>query len=102
MPQLTLQTSRDSGGDDQQPRRGWQINYPRKISGAPGLFPPAYSREFNLIERAWKVAKHCAFRGRYHPTYRGFQAAIPEVVDALPTNCSQQRASLMTHSRSRI
>ena len=64
--------------------------------GAPGLFLPAYSRELYLIERLWKVAKRCAFCGRYHPTYRGFQAAIPQVVGALPTECSQQRVSLMT------
>jgi hypothetical protein len=64
--------------------------------GAPGLFLPAYSRELYLIERPWKVAKRCASCGRYQPTYRGFQAAIPEVLDALPTKCSQQPASLMT------
>ena len=64
--------------------------------GAPGLFLPAYSRELYLIEGPRKLAKHCAFCGRYHPTYLGFQAAIPEVVDALPTKCSQQRVSLMT------
>jgi len=52
------------------------------------LFLPTYSREPYLVERPWKVAQRCASCGRYHSTYRGFQAAIPEVVDALPTKCS--------------
>ena len=64
--------------------------------GIAMLSLPAYSRELFLIERPWKVAKHCAFCGRYHPAYRGFQAAIPKVVDTLPTKCSQQPVSLMT------
>ena len=64
--------------------------------GIAMLSLPAYSRELFLIERPWKVAKHCAFCGRYHPAYRGFQAAIPEVLDAMPTKCSQQTASLVT------
>ena len=34
--------------------------------------------------------------GRYHPTCRHFQAAIPEVLDALPTTYSQQPVSWMT------
>ena len=60
------------------------------------LLLPEYSREVYLIERSWKVAKHCAFCGPYQPTYRGFQAAIPEVLDALPTGCSPQPVSSMT------
>jgi hypothetical protein len=64
--------------------------------GAPGLFLPAYSRELYLMERPSKVAQRCALCSRYHPTYRGFQAAIPKVVDALPTKCSQQQVSFMT------
>ena len=59
-------------------------------------FLPVYSRELYLIERLCKVAKRCAFLRSYHPTYRGFQAAIPEVVDTLPTKCSQQSVSLLT------
>ena len=34
--------------------------------------------------------------GRYHPTFRDFQAAIQEVLDGLSTKYSQQLASLMT------
>ena len=34
--------------------------------------------------------------GRYHPTYRDFQAGIPEFLDALPTTYSQQPVSWMT------
>ena len=33
---------------------------------------------------------------RYHPTFRDFQAAIPEVLNALPTKYSQQPVSGMT------
>ena len=34
--------------------------------------------------------------GRYHPTYRDFQAAVPEVLDGLPRKYSQQPVSWMT------
>ena len=64
--------------------------------GSAMLFLPAYSREPYLIERTWKVAQRCAFCGRYHPTYRGFRAAVPEVRDARPTKCSQRPVSFMT------
>ena len=64
--------------------------------GISPLFLPAYSRKLYLIERPWEVAKRCAFCGRYHPTFRGFQAVIPEVLDALPTKYSQQPISMMT------
>src|SRR5271166_870305 len=41
---------------------------------------------------------HQASRPRrpYHPTFRNFQDAIPEGLDALPTRYSQQPVSLMT------
>jgi len=70
------------------------------LAAQPGiaLLLPSYSPELNLIERPWKVVKRCALFGRYHPTCRDFQAAIPEVLNALPTKCSQQPASLMTLS----
>jgi hypothetical protein len=64
--------------------------------GIAMLFRPAYSRELDPIERPWKVANSCAFCGRYHPTFRNFQAAIPEVLDALPSTYSQQPVSWMT------
>ena len=34
--------------------------------------------------------------GRYYPTYRDFQAAIPEVLDGLPRKYSQQPVAWMT------
>ena len=64
--------------------------------GAPGLSLPSYSDELNLIERPRNATKRCALYDRYDPTCRDFQAAIPEVLDAMPTRCSQQPASLMT------
>ena len=60
------------------------------------LFLPSYSPNLNLIERLWKFTKRCALYGRYHPTFRDFQAAIQEVLDGLSTKYSQQLASLMT------
>ncbi len=60
------------------------------------LFLPSYSPNLNLIERLWKFTKRRALYGRYHPTFRDFQAAIQEVLDGLSTKYSQQLASLMT------
>ena len=60
------------------------------------LFLPPYSAELDLIERPWKVTKRRVLYGRYHPTCRDFQAAIPEVLDALPTTYFQQPVSLIT------
>jgi len=57
---------------------------------------PSYSPNLNLIERLWKFTKRRALYGRYHPTFRDFQAAIQEVLDGLSTKYSQQLASLMT------
>jgi transposase len=60
------------------------------------LFLPSYSPNLNLIERLWKFMKRRACYGRYHPTFRDFQAAIQEVLDGLSTTYAEQLASLMT------
>ena len=60
------------------------------------LFLPSYSPNLNLIERLWKFTKRRALYGRYHPTFRDFQAAIQEVLDGLSAKYSQQLAPLMT------
>ena len=60
------------------------------------LFLPSYSPNLNLIERLWKFTKRRALYGRYHPTFRDFQAAIQEVLDGVSTKYSEQLASLMT------
>jgi transposase len=60
------------------------------------LFLPSYSPNLNLIERLWKFMKRRALYGRYHPTFRDFQAAIQEVLDGLSTTYAEQLASLMT------
>jgi DDE superfamily endonuclease len=60
------------------------------------LFLPSYSPNLDLIERLWKVTKRCAPYDRHHPTFRDFQSAIQEILDAMPTQESQQPASLMT------
>ena len=60
------------------------------------LFLPSYSPNLNLIERLWKFTKCRALYGRYHPTFRDFQAAIQEVLDGLTTKYAEALASLMT------
>ena len=60
------------------------------------LFLPSYSPNLNLIERLWKFTKRRALYGRYHPTFRDFQAAIQEVLDGLTTKYAEALASLMT------
>jgi len=57
---------------------------------------PSYSPNLNLIERLWKFTKRGALYGRYHPTFRDFQAAIEEVLDGLTTKYAGPLASLMT------
>ena len=60
------------------------------------LFLPSYSPNLNLIERLWKFMKRRALYGRYHPTFRDFQAAIQEVQDGLSTKYADGLATLMT------
>jgi transposase len=60
------------------------------------LFLPSYSPNLNLIERLWKFTKRRALYGRYHPTFREFQAAIQEVLDGIPTIHAKALAKLMT------
>jgi hypothetical protein len=48
------------------------------------------------VQATIKVTKRRALYGRNHLGCRDLQAAIPEVLDALPTKCSHQAASLMT------
>jgi transposase len=60
------------------------------------LFLPSYSPNLNLIERLWKFTKRRALYGRYHPTFREFQAAIQETLDGIPTIHAKALAKLMT------
>jgi transposase len=60
------------------------------------LFLPSYSPNLNLIERLWKFIKRRAVYGRYHPTFRDFQAAIQQTIDDLSTTHAEPLASLMT------
>ena len=48
------------------------------------------------VQGAFKVTKRRDLYGRDYLGCRDLQAAIPEVLDALPTRCSQQPAWLMT------
>jgi transposase len=60
------------------------------------LYLPSYSPNLNLIERLWKFTKRRALYGRYHPTFREFQAAIQETLDGIPTLHAEPLAKLMT------
>ena len=60
------------------------------------LFLPSHSPNLNLIEERWKFMKRRALYGRYHPTFRDFQAAIQEVQDGLSTKYAEGLATLMT------
>ncbi len=66
------------------------------VSSRNPLFLPSYSPKLNLIERLWKFTKRRALYGRYHPTFRDFQAAIQEILDGWSTRYFQQPAWLMT------
>ena len=83
-------------GSGQVPRSRNAVQALAAWLGIALLFLPSYSAELNLIERPWKVTKRRALYGRHHPTCRDFQAAIPEVLDALPTKYSQQPVSWIT------
>jgi transposase len=60
------------------------------------LFLPSYSPKLNLIERLWRFVKRRAAYGKYHPTFADFRAAVPEVLDRVPTMHAEKLASLMT------
>ncbi|MHC5542037.1 transposase [Singulisphaera rosea] len=60
------------------------------------LFLPSYSPNLDLIERLWTFTKRRAVYGRYHPTFREFQAAIQETIDGIATIHAEPMTKLMT------
>ena len=60
------------------------------------LYLPSYSPNLNLIERLWKFVKRRSLYGRYHPTFRDFQAAIEETLARIPTTHAESLKTLMT------
>ncbi len=45
------------------------------------LFLPAYSPQFNLIERFWKLVKKCCLHARYSPTFPDFKKSILHFIE---------------------
>jgi transposase len=49
------------------------------------LFLPAYSPQFNLIERFWKLVKKCCLHARYYPTFQDFKTSILRFIETAQT-----------------
>ena len=62
------------------------------------MFLPSYSPNLNLIEHLWRFVKRRAAYGKYDPTLADFRAAVPDVLDPVPTTHAEKRASLMTRN----
>ena len=59
------------------------------------LFLPSYSPNLNLIERLWRLVKAKALKNRYYPNFKGFKAAIDEVLESLGTKYKEELESLL-------
>ena len=62
------------------------------------VYLPPYSPNLNLIERVWKFVKKKALANRHFEDFRGFQAAIDNVLDGLGTRFRDRMATLLTHN----
>ena len=67
-----------------------------QLSPSAGIVPAAVLSRTGPHRATLEGHEASRLYGRYHPTCRDFQAAIPEVLDALPTTYFQQPVSLMT------
>ena len=85
-----------SSCDSSRMRQAAPPNAGISVSSRNPLFLPSYPPNLDLIERLWKFTKRRALYGRYHPTFRDFQAAIGEILDGWSTRYFQQPAWLMT------
>jgi transposase len=82
------------GLDNARYQRNAAVQDLAKELGITLLFLPSYSPNLNLIERLWKFTKRRALYGRYHPTFREFQAAIQEILDGIATIHAKPLATL--------
>lgn len=60
------------------------------------LFLPAYSPQFNLIERFWKLVKKCCLHAKYYPTYPEFKSAILDFIKTAHIEQKNTLKSLLT------
>jgi len=59
-------------------------------------FLPAYSPQFNLIERFWKLVKKCCLHARYYSTFQDFKASILHFIETAHVEKKQTLKSLLT------
>ena len=60
------------------------------------LFLPAYSPQFNLIERFWKLVKKCCLHAHYYPTFQDFKTSILHFIETAHVEKKQTLKSLLT------
>ncbi len=60
------------------------------------LFLPAYSPQFNLIERFWKLVKKCCLHTKYYPTFAEFKSAILDFIKTAHIEQKDTLKSLLT------
>ena len=60
------------------------------------LFLPAYSPQFNWIERFWKLVKKCCLPARYYPTFPDFKSAILDFIKTAHVEKKDTLKSLLT------
>lgn len=60
------------------------------------LFLPAYSPQFNLIERFWKLVKKCCLHARYYPTFPDFKKSIVHFIETAHVDKKDRLKSLLT------
>jgi transposase len=60
------------------------------------LFLPAYSPQFNLIERFWKLVKKCCLHARYYPIFQDFKKSILHFIETAHLEKKDRLKSLLT------
>ena len=66
------------------------------IPKEPLLFLPAYSPQFNLIERFWKLVKKCCLHARYYPTFQDFKKSILHFIETAHIEKKNMLKSLLS------